>query len=87
MTQVWLVQTDPLFCQAPLVLHVCGCWPLHCAAPGVHDPVHTPLTHAWFVHGAGVPQPPEELQVCTLLPEHCTEPGEHVPVQTPATHA
>jgi hypothetical protein len=82
-----LAQAAPLFCHAPLVLQDCGCWPLHCAAPGVHDPVHIPLTHAWFVQATGVPQLPEVLHVCTPLPEHCNEPGAHDPAQTPDTQA
>jgi hypothetical protein len=86
-THVWLEHADPELAQLPLVEHVCGCWPLHWAAPGVHDPVHTPFTHAWLVHAAGVPQVPELLHVCTLLPEHCTAPGVHEPVQAPITHA
>jgi hypothetical protein len=49
--------------------------------------VQAPLTHAWFVHAAGIPQLPDELHVCTPLPEHCVEFGEHDPVQTPDTHA
>jgi hypothetical protein len=34
---------EPLFCQAPALLQTCGCWPLHCVAPGVQLPVQLPL--------------------------------------------
>jgi hypothetical protein len=49
-TQVPLLHTfaqgEPALVQLPLESHVCGCWPLHCLAPGVHVPVHAPPTHA-----------------------------------------
>ena len=66
---------------------VCGCWPLHCALPGAHEPAHTPFTHAWLVQAVGVPQVPEVPHVSVLLPEHWTLPGVQVPVQAPLTHA
>jgi hypothetical protein len=37
---------EPVFCQAPVLLQVWGCWPLQPMAPGAHDPVHAPDTHA-----------------------------------------
>jgi hypothetical protein len=60
---------------------------LHCFVPGVHTPVHAPVTHAWFVQAAGALQVPLELHVWTPLPEHCVEPGTHTPVHAPVTHA
>ena len=59
-----------MFCQAPLVLQVCGCWPLHWVLPGAHVPVHIPPTHAWFEHATAEPHAPDQLQVSTPLPEH-----------------
>ena len=59
--------------------------------------MQAPLTHAWAVHGIGVPQWPVESHVWTASPEHCVAPGVHVPehcappasgppVQTPFMH-
>jgi hypothetical protein len=61
--------------------------PEHWTAPGVHTPVHAPLTHAELVHGAAVPQVPFDWHVCTPLPEHWVAPGVQTPVQEPLTHA
>jgi hypothetical protein len=42
--------------------------------------VHAPLTHAWFVHGSGLPHDPLAWQVSTALPQHCVAPvGLHAP--------
>jgi hypothetical protein len=60
-----------LACHAPLVLHVSGCWPLHSSAPGVHDPVHAPFTHAWFEHAVAFCHAPLALQVWGCWPLHC----------------
>ena len=60
---------------------------MHCVAFGVHDPVHAPETHAWFVQGAAAPHCPLAPHVCTPSPEHCVAPGEHTPVHPPETHA
>jgi hypothetical protein len=49
--------------------------------PGVHDPEHEPLTHAWLTHALGVPHAPAEEHFSTLLPVHCCAPGLQ------ATHA
>jgi hypothetical protein len=32
----------------PFEPQICTPLPEHCVAPGVHTPVHAPLTHAWF---------------------------------------
>jgi hypothetical protein len=80
-------QAEPELCQAPVLSQVCGCWPLHRVAPGVHTPVHEPDTHAWLVHADAVPHCPCELQVWTPLPEHLTAPGVHTPEQAPEMHA
>jgi hypothetical protein len=32
----------PLFCQAPVVSHVCGCRFMHCLALGAQTPVQAP---------------------------------------------
>jgi hypothetical protein len=61
--------------------------PEHCVAPGVHTPVHAPVTQAEFVHADGAPHVPFPEQSCTPLPEHCVEPGTHTPVQAPLTQA
>jgi hypothetical protein len=63
----------------PSAPHVSMPLAVHWVAPGVHEPVHTPCTHAWFVQGTANPQTPLVLHVCTPLPEHCVVPG----VQTP----
>jgi hypothetical protein len=55
----------------------------HCVAPGVHTPVHCPLTQAWFVQLLTGPQLPLDEHVCTPLPEHCVAPGVHA-TQAPA---
>jgi hypothetical protein len=65
--------------QLPLALHVWTPLPEHCAEPGVHVPVHAPLTHACAVHGTGVPQVPLAPHACTPLPEHCFWPDVHEP--------
>ncbi len=33
---------EPAATQAPDVLHVCGCWPLHWVDPGTQLPPHAP---------------------------------------------
>jgi hypothetical protein len=48
--------------------------------------MHMPMTHVWFVHGAGGPQLPVMVHVTTLLPEHSRSPGPHKPVHTPPMH-
>jgi hypothetical protein len=45
------------------------------------------VTHAWLVHGAGVPHVPLALHVWTPLFEHCFVPGVHTPAQAPFTQA
>jgi hypothetical protein len=57
-------------CHTPLALHVCGCRPLHCVAPGVQTPVHAPDTHAWFEQAEGELHCPLALQVSTALLTH-----------------
>jgi hypothetical protein len=36
-------QAVPVLCHVPLPSQTWGCWPLHCLALGLHDPVHVPL--------------------------------------------
>ena len=60
---------------------------MHWVAPGVQDPAHAPLTHAWLVQLATLPHVPLALHVCTPLPEHCVFPGTHTPTQPPPVHA
>jgi hypothetical protein len=45
--------------QAPLALQLCTPLPAHWLSPGVHAPAQAPDTHAWVVHGTGLPQLPE----------------------------
>jgi hypothetical protein len=79
----------------PLLLHVWTPLPTppsavveQRVAPGVHEPVHEPPTHAWLVQVEGVPQLPVALHVATPLTEppsaavaHSVAPGEQTPVQ------
>jgi hypothetical protein len=60
---------------------------VHIVVPGVHIPVHPPLTQAMLLHATGVPHWPEVLHVCTPLPEHCLAPGLQTPPQLVPTHA
>jgi hypothetical protein len=71
----------------PLALQVWTALPEHCVVPGVHTPVHAPLTQAEEVHADAAPHWPLALQVCTPLPLHVVPPGVHTPVQAPFTHA
>jgi hypothetical protein len=61
--------------------------PEHCVAPGEQTPVHAPETHAWFVQGTTVPNPPSESQVSTPLPEQYVDPGRHLQTGCPETSA
>jgi hypothetical protein len=71
----------------PVLSHVCGCVPeLHFSAPGAHDPVQLPPTHAWLVHAVAFCHVPLVLHVCGCCPLHCFCVGAHTPVQAPATH-
>jgi hypothetical protein len=46
--------------------------PEHCVAPGVHMPLHPPLTHAEFMHVMLGTKAPVESQVSTVtLSRHC----------------
>ena len=67
--------------------HVCGCSPLHCTAPGVHEPTQAPDTHAWPVQALAEPHCPDALHDCTPLLEHWVVPGTQAPMQAPATQA
>ncbi len=60
---------------------------MHCAAPGVQDPMHAPLTHAWFVQAAALPHVPLVPHVWRPLPRHCVVPGTQTPTHPPSTHA
>ena len=55
----------------PPELQVSTPLPEHCVAPGLHDPLHAPETHAESLHATGEPQVPFEVQVWTPLPSHC----------------
>jgi hypothetical protein len=79
----------PLFCQLPLPLQFCGCWPLHCFWPATQLPEHTPPTHVELLQVTELPHVPAEVHVCTPLPEeeHCVAPGVHTPWQAPLTQA
>jgi hypothetical protein len=71
----------PLFCQVPLALQFCGCWPLHCVWPGAHEPEQAPLTQVELVQVTELPHVPLALQVWTPLPddEHCVVVGTQSP--------
>jgi hypothetical protein len=75
--------------QVPFAVQVCTPLPEaeHCAAPGAHTPWHAPLTHAWLVQAAAVPQVPMELHVCTPPVAHCVAPGTQTPWHAPPAHA
>jgi hypothetical protein len=85
-----LVQTPvhavPVFCQVPVVSHVCGCCPLHCIVPGVQVPVHAPATHANGHVAPVLTQLPLVSHACGWAPLHCIPPCEHDPEQAPAMH-
>jgi hypothetical protein len=59
--------------------------PWHRFAPGVHTPVHWPLTHA-KVHAAAEAQLPLASHDCGTLPAHWSDPGAQLPVHAPAVH-
>jgi hypothetical protein len=61
--------------------------PLQRVEPGVHEPEHAPLTHAWLLQATDVPQAPLDEQVCTPLPEHRVAFGVQTPVHPPDTQA
>ena len=74
------VTGEPLFCQAPAALHVCGCVPpAHCVAFGLHA-AHDPLKQTGLL-----PEHAEPLlvhapltQSCGCAPDaHCVAPGLH----------
>jgi hypothetical protein len=44
--------------QPPLLLQVCTLLPEHCKAPGLHEPVQTPDTHAELMQVAVLPHCP-----------------------------
>jgi hypothetical protein len=58
----------------------------HCVAPGLHDPVHALLTHAWLVQGTPAPQLPVASHVSRPSVAHCVLPLAHMPVHDPFTH-
>lgn len=60
---------------------------MHCCAPGVHEPVQEPPTHAWLVQVTGLLHVPLALHVSTPSFEHCVAPGVHEPVHAPLTQA
>ena len=66
-------------CQVPVPSQVCTAAPEQRTAPGVHVPVHAPLTHA-YVHDWLSCQLPVASQVCAVLPTQRPAPGEHRPV-------
>jgi hypothetical protein len=57
----WLEQTEPPFCHVPFGRQTCGCWPLHCSAPGMQ------ATHALSWH-IGVCPLQAEPSGCHLPP-------------------
>jgi hypothetical protein len=70
---LFVAHAEPLSCQLPVALQLCGCWPLHCTWPGAHEPWHVPLTHVLleqtlplFCHM------PLALQFCGCWPLHWT---------------
>jgi hypothetical protein len=75
-TQAWLEQAV-VFCQLPPASQVCGCWTLHCLAPGVHavqlPAVQTEGQAEPFAHA------PFASHVCGMRPLHCFCPGAHTP--------
>lgn len=85
-TPLSCVTGEPLSCQLPAELHVCG-WvpPAHWVAPGLHA-THAPLRqtdvlpeHAvWLTHAL-------PMHVCGWLPTHCA-PEVHA-THVPARHA
>ena len=92
-----LAQGAPVFCQVPLASHVCGCWPLHCSAPGVQTPVHVAAAEPaspedWpplQTYGHVAPcacHAPVESHVCGSLLLQRVRPGLHAPEHAPATH-
>jgi len=61
--------------------------PAHLVVPGVHTPLHMPLTHPWFVHGVTVPHCPLAEQIRKPFPEHSLVDGAHTPTHALVTHA
>jgi hypothetical protein len=59
----------------------------HWSAPGVHTPVHAPVTHAEAEHVTGVLHWPSVPHVSMPLFEHCLAPGAHTPVHVPLAQA
>jgi hypothetical protein len=84
-TQAWFEQAV-VSSQLPVPSQVCGVWPLHCFAPGLHVPEQAPPMQT-FVHAVPLCQTPLALHVCGVVPLHCLAPGEQTPVQAPETHA
>ncbi len=69
VTHVWSLHATA-WPHVPPAVHVSiAPLPEHCVAPGVHEPVHVPLTHAELVQGTGVvPQVPPLHVTTPLLP-------------------
>jgi hypothetical protein len=78
--QVWFTHAAPFACQLPVASHICGCWPLHWIAPGLHAtqaparqagvvPVHAEPTFCQAV--------PEELHCCGRAPAQLSTFGSH----------
>ena len=78
-----VAQAVPVFCQVPVVSHVCGCSPLHCIEPGEQTPAQLPSLHV-LVHGVPDCQVPVMSHVCGVSPLHCLAPGVQLPVQPPS---
>lgn len=61
---VQIPHAEPMFCQAPAELQLCGCVPLHRVAPGAQAPEHVPPPQT---NGQAEPvlcQAPVASQVC-----------------------
>ncbi len=78
---------DPELCHVPETSQVCGCEPLHWAAPGGQTPTHAPDTHAWLVQADALPHWPLTSHASVELPTQRAAAGAHTPVQAPPTHA
>jgi hypothetical protein len=85
LTQAWFEHAVE-FCHVPVPSQVCGCWPMHCLAPGLHVPEHCPPAHT-LVQTVPFVQAPLASHVCGVSPLHCFALGAHTPVQAPPTHA
>jgi hypothetical protein len=72
---------EPTF-HVPVMPHTSGAFMVvQPGVPGVHTPLHLPLTQAWFAQGTGLLNVPVESHDSTWMSSwHVVSPGAHMPL-------